>query len=296
MSKVLFATDCVKAAKQILSAREKWGLQEGPLVHWGGGQRKAISVEFETAIKECCDSTSDAGKEVEEKAKRLVLAFDDVAKFFRKWIQDASMQQPTAPPGGSDELVRAIDRLEQALHVPDLPLPPSIAQLKVQKVSDSQIAIIYGWRDEHGFGDSRKVREELAKPGTHFNPKTWVHPSFASQQADIDRFWQAREPRPRLFDVVVTQQPAKEQIIPSVDELIKLRAPIAQIVRLHGLTEDQVREEARKRDVDLEERFIRPGNAKVAHHERMAELDGIEDEVRQMRTEARKSKEAATAE
>lgn len=288
---ILRLIECINAAKSIVSARRKWLEQDGPNVVWQGHLCKTISAELDAAIRNGCDLVADDGKEIEEKAKALLLIFDDLSASFLKWLQDASVQLPSAPPMGSDVLVRTLDRLEQQLQVKDLPLPPPVAELDKRRVTANQIANIYGWKLEDGSPDTQKVYDELAKPGTHFDPKTWVHPAVASQQAEVDRLWQNRSPRTKCFSLTAEQSTKQPGQIPSVEELIDLRAPIAQIVRLHGLTEEQVRAEAAKRNIDLEARYIQPANPDVAHHERMDDLDQIEESV--MQSPAKKQKTVA---
>ncbi|QDV26341.1 hypothetical protein [Aureliella helgolandensis] len=252
--------NAINAAKKILVARQAWNEQDGPNIFWQGAQSKQISEAFDEAIRTACDSTADADSEVEDSARALLLCLDDVAYSHQKWLQDASMGLPTAPPRGSDQLHRVLDRLAEQVKQSSLPLPPPIEQLQKQKVSPNQIALIYGWKLEDGSPDAQKVFEEISKPGTHFKPKTWVHPAVKSIQAETDRRWTVREPRSRLFLLHSDGRPAGAEPsnpqIPSLDELLDVRAPVEQIMRLHQMTEEDVLEAARVAGVDLQERYI----------------------------------------
>lgn len=264
--------DVLHAANRIVSARKAMDANPAPPVHWMGTTfENPITEEFDNAISAACDATADAGMEVEPKARALMLILDDIAAARIKWLQDGSMHLPTAPPTGSEQLRNNLDRLEAQLKIPDLPLPPPIAHLQKVHASPNQIAITYGWRTEDGSPDVNKVFEEVEKPGTHFNPKKWVHPALRRQQEETDKLWANRIPRERQSSHVASQsegEPTKSRV-PSLDELIQVKAPVEQIMRLHKMTEQEVLEAAELAGVDLRERYIQPANATVAHHERM---------------------------
>jgi len=268
--------DILNAARKIVAARQRWNQQDGPNIQWGGGMTKQVSEDLDMTIRTACDSTADEGDEIEAKARGLQLSIDDVAYSHQKWLQDASMGLPTAPPRGSDQLHRVIDRLEEQLKSSDLPSPPPIAQLIAQKVSPNQIAIIYGWKTVDGSPDAQKVFEEMEKPGTHYKESKWVHPANKAIERETEQRWAARSPRSRLFGLqangvsIGDEESAKPQI-PSLDQLLEVKAPVEQIMRLHSMTEEEVLEAAAIQGVDLKVREIKPANATVAHHERMAE-------------------------
>ncbi len=74
-----------------------------------------------------------------------MLAIDELNEAYMDWVKAASMSHPEAPPRGSDSLWRAWDSVKQAFEIRKLPHPPTVKTLKdVQRVSDNQIAIIYG--------------------------------------------------------------------------------------------------------------------------------------------------------
>jgi hypothetical protein len=81
--------------------------------------------------------------------------------------------------------------------------------------------------------DVAKVDEEAAKPGTHYNADTWVHPALRQRVAAVSAAWATREPRSAEYapDSFGKTEP------PSLEELVRLRAPAAQIANLHGIEE-----------------------------------------------------------
>jgi hypothetical protein len=270
-SGVLKAIDVMIVARTLMAAYKQWTEQDGPLRIWNGVSTKCISEDLHNHITEACNATADKGLQVEPAARGMLLVFDDLEYFFTKWIQDASMQLVTAPPEGSSELRNCFDRIAEILRVQSLPHPRPIKQLVAEKVSPAQIAIIYGWKNpEDNSPDTAKVHEEIEAPGTHYNAKDWVHPALRVIQAEIDREWATREPRARSFDNQTEAKPVAP-VIPSLDALFEAKAPKAQIMRLHKLSEEEVEFEAAERGLTLvEERFIMPANAAVAHQERMA--------------------------
>lgn len=262
--------DVLNAARKLAAAYRQWNEQDGPIRLWNGGPTKCLSEELDSIIRETCDATADHNCEVDPRARGLLLVFDDIAYYFLKWIQDASMQLVTAPPRGSSELHTSLQRLEEQLKSLNLPRPQPIGQLVAGKVSPNQIAIIYGWKAEDGSPDTTKVHEEIEKPGTHYNPESWQHPALRVIQAEIDRNWQNREPRGRSFAAMEPTAPTAVAI-PTLDELFAAKAPVAQIMRLHKMAQEEVEFEASERGMSLvEDRFIMPANTAVAHQELIA--------------------------
>lgn len=263
-------TDALNAAKALLNAYQAWQSQEGPHVPYDGAMVKGISERLDRVIRQACDNTADCGDPVDEKARPFVLIFDDLAVAFLKWIQDASMQLPTAPPRGSTDLHNAIDRMAKLFESHNYPKPVPLKQLlEIQMVSPRQVAIIYGWKLPDGSPDVTKVFEEQASPGTHYNSETWVHPARKAIEAEFTKEWAQREPRSVMFRQL-DEKPSSKPNVPTLDELFAANAPKAQIMRLHRLSEEEIEIIAQERGLSLVgERFIIPANETVAHQERM---------------------------
>jgi hypothetical protein len=242
---------CLNAARSLINAYDEWHQADGPHAGWRGMTVKAISQKLHVAIQNACDATADTGYSVEGAARKYVLIFDDLAAAFTRWIQEASLNQDTAPPRGNSEIHTAIERLKAAMKTNSLPKPDPIEQLiNLQRVSPQQVAMIYGWKLEDGSGDTQKVFEELNKPGTHFNPETWVHPALKAEQAETDLHWANREfPRGKLFggtdtpeEEAVKNEERLDGLMQSgqVDEMFKAGASVAQMLRYLRVEEDML--------------------------------------------------------
>jgi hypothetical protein len=231
---VIKLLDVVGVAKRVVAAYHEWGAQDGPNVPWRGATVKALSQKLHMTIAEACDSVADFGKEVEPAARKLILAFDELAESFTDWLQAASMNLDTAPPRGSVSLHNALQRLEIAIQPSKYQKPDPIKQLlDVQRVSPHQIAKIYGWKLEDGSGDVAKVFEEYATPGTHYNAETWVHPADVAVQAEVEERWVGREPRVVRFRAVETEasESQQQEFNPAtLDEYLANGATIKQMV------------------------------------------------------------------
>lgn len=273
------ASDIYRAFQKLLAAVQDWDQADGPHVPWQGQVTKGISQRLDEAFRVFLDATADFGKQPEPKAYGPLLAVDQLATAYLEFVRAASMGHDTAPPRGSDALWRAWDSVVLAFAVPKQQRPPAIKELiEHQKAAPSQIALIYGWTTEDGEPDLTKVQEEYQAPGTHFDPETWVAPAFVKRQAIFDREWKARTPRKPEFDGAAIDEAAekpKKPPVPSLDELIAAKAPAGQIAMLHGISVDEAADLLADAGV-VNERFIQPANATVAHQERMAELDAQE--------------------
>jgi hypothetical protein len=118
--------------------------------------------------------------------------------------------------------------------------PESVATLRRQKVSDSQIANhIYGWRGEGPFLDHGRVMPELIdkeerEPGSVV-PADWVHPTELQRLRDyhiaVDH---------RLASLSkLAEEPQKPR--ETVEGMLREGANIEQICKCCGVTEEQVR-------------------------------------------------------
>ncbi len=263
------------------SAVQAWEAQDGPNVNWQGSMMKAFSDQLERAFCFFLDQTADEGRKVDPDAYGPMLAIDELNDAYMSWVKAASMSHPEASPRGSDALWRAWESVKQSFEIRKLPHPPTVKTLKdIQRVSDNQIAIIYGWYTSEGEPDLMKVEEEYREPGTHYKKESWVHPSLASRNARLAAEWKAHAPRPVYFEVETAEpQEFQKPAPPSLEYLIEQGAPAGQIARLHGISEDEalaMLEAAGK----LEAPEIVPANRVVAHEQRMAELDRQEAGLR----------------
>jgi hypothetical protein len=227
------------AWKRLGEVLKAWEDSDGPTING----RKAISQQLSDAIEDAINTTADEEIKgdsvivhpVAEDSFEAALLFDQLATAYRDFKRRAcaALSLQEIEVDGDQALWRAVYGLrEWAITKYNYQPPSPIPVLRSQGVGDEQIARIYGWMDEDGEPDFAKVLEEESKPGTHYNPKTWVHPAkrkrIEAARAAVD----ARSPRGREY---VRDSEYQKTTPPSVEELIKLGAPAPQIAALHGL-------------------------------------------------------------
>jgi hypothetical protein len=265
----------------------RWRMADGPNVGWQGATVKAISSELDTAIRMLCDASADTiggiTRDADNAIRRQLIALDQLAYAYRKFIQDASFESPTAPPSGSDSLWNAWEAVDRAFsssaEMAGLRPPAPIAHLiEVEKVSPVQVARIYGWLDENGDPDTNKVFEEMEKPGAHFDPAKWVHPAIRSSTKLVEAQWSAREPRGPFFHVIENiereiEHRANASKVPSIEELVAVGAPAVQIARLHKIDVAEAESLLFAAGKGPKREILHPANDAVAHQLRMEELD-----------------------
>lgn len=238
-----------KNVEQLLDKAQKairaWESSDGPNAHWNGEVVKGISPAMDVAFRNLIDGTADQGKEVEDGAKALVVAMDEFALKYARWLRAVAVQAAT--PRGSAELWEAWSRVLVAAEPPRNELPRSIKFLiDTANAPRSQIARMYGWfidgdtPDSPKVPDEVKVQEEYENPGTHFDAKEWKSPSYLAHWNAVQTLWNERQgPRKILFPDMaeeganVNADAAPKP--PSLDEMVNLGAPAAQIARVHGM-------------------------------------------------------------
>lgn len=240
-----------------------WQASDSPFVQWRGRTRKAISDLLIQAFHGLFDlvGTDDVAND----AKNIILKIDAMEDALADWAQACDLTPEDADPKGSTALWAAWTEVLDALKQQRPRKPEDIATLVEQKVSDRQIALIYGWRDEAGEPDLAKVREEKAKPGTHYDPTQWVHPAEVKIQAAIDQAWAERQQR--IDDKVVSRH--MPMVAPeSIEELIQQRVPSKQIAKMKRVDIEEVRAVAARIGVPLDGQFVR----RVSAVDRLADI------------------------
>lgn len=120
----------------------------------------------------------------------------------------------------------------------------SVAELDRQKVTHAQIARIYGWTDARGNPDTRKVEEELAKPGTHVTAD-FVPPHQRRREEEAARKESAlrrlRESGRRKVEILT--EPCPEPL----EDLVAQGVSLEQIARMMKKTTTWVLTECRRR-------------------------------------------------
>lgn len=226
------------------------------IVHWRGNDRRAVSVEIESAANELFELVNQADEEFENShdCHALVLAIDDFDDAFCKWAEACQRTPDRTDPGGGPEVWEPYNRMLAAREQRAYARPEPIGALLAQKVSHQQIAKIYGWRDPSGAPDLVKVQEEITSPGTHFKADKWVHPALRRIIADVADRWAKREAKQqRPGRKPSAPEPKVQREAPeSLDELIYGGVNVLQIAKMKRITPDQVRERAADLGVPLD--------------------------------------------
>lgn len=236
----------------------RWRSMDEPRVPFQGKSCKAVSDPVVEAINEVAQIAGTPNSNVEDSARRVVLAIDEFADHLNQWYTDLSFGPDHAPPDGSSLMWQAWDAVVAAC-VPRRSRPPeSMDDLTRSNTSLAQIAKIYGWKNEDGSPDIQKVVEEQNKPGTHYDPETWVHPADRNLQASADEQWKRRQPREHLGQPVASRT---GHVAPEpLDELIQTVDNAKQIARMKGITVEEVEARAAELGVAIDGKFRKPSN------------------------------------
>lgn len=272
MSEKIEANLLFREFQKVETAIAEWQSGEGPNRIYNGHQVKAISAKLDNALRYFCNYAADQGKEVDPKAYIPICRIDSFAKAYEKFIRDAVVE--VASPSGTDAVWTAWDHVRQAFIMTRSGKPRAIKHLiEVDKAPEWQIAAIYGFVNEAGEPDVIKVSEEYEKPGTHYNPDTWISPADVKKQKLADEEWAGRKStREANFDLDPEFDPDPKPLgktpVRSLSELVKLNAPAAQIARLHGISVEEAEDLLREAGQG-EKRELVPAHPDVAFQEQM---------------------------
>lgn len=250
---------------------ERWETAiDAPQVTWRGMAVKAVSEAVANSLEALFDKleTSD----IATGAHPIVLAVDEFNDRYTEWAEMSELSPEMASPKGSPEMWAAWGDVLRSL--PERPVRrlESITQLDLEKVSDRQIAMIYGWRLVDGSADVNKVREERAEPGTHYKASEWVDPQYAKDDAEVAAKWAVRSMRVQS----VAMQAEAKMSPESLDDLIRQDVPSKQIARMLNIDVDTVRERARQLNIPLDGQFV----PSVSPHDKMQDVRDADNEKR----------------
>lgn len=245
MARVLTPTHCLNEFKLLFAAVTEWenDNRQEIFVQWSQNMIKGFTLKLEKAFERFFDETADFGNTVLADSRLMIIAIDSLFAEYGKFKKGIAEESPSCSPSGTDGLWRAYlavrETFKQAVPL-SKPLP--IKQMMNDGVSLNQIATIYGWFDENGAPDVLKVTEEMETPGTHYNPKTWVHPALAKRQERIDKEWAERmenvKPREKIFEVN-QPKPKVDWQVPSIAVMVQAGAPAEQIANVHKITVEE---------------------------------------------------------
>lgn len=222
----------------------KWEASDGPTEHWIGGPTKAISEEVEEWIDILCGFC--AVTDAEDDAKAIMLALDAFATEWNAFLDAREISRDAVRPSGTPELWGRLRDLRAAFTPRPRKLPEPIRDLMEMETPtpDKQICLMYGFIAPDGSPDFIKLQEEKRKPGTHFDADTWVHPSEARRQAEIDAKWAARTPP---AESITKAAPKPRKIAhESIEELFAQGVDVQQIADMKDMLPEEVEAYARQ--------------------------------------------------
>jgi hypothetical protein len=205
-------------------------------------------------------------------AHAIVLAIDAFNDRYDEWAELSELSPEMSSPKGSPEMWAAWGDVMRSL--PERPAKrlETIAQLDLEKVSDRQIALMYGWKQADGSPDVNKVREERAAPGTHYNAAEWVNPQYAKEDAEIAAKWSERAIRITSVESIAEAKMAPE----TLDDLIRQDVPSKQIAMMLKIDIEEVKARARALNFPLDGQFV----PSVSPHDRMQDIRDADVEKR----------------
>ena len=272
MTSVITSAICASQFAKFKRAVDEWNEDSTKDfdVAYNGGTVKAFSRDLEDAVESFLNATADSGKKVADDAKEVIMEIDRLCKAYEEFKILASEESPLAPPYGSDDFWAAYRNvLELFSNRPNYSKPQAISSLVNQKVGQLQIATIYGWFLPNGAPDVEKVTEEIAQPGTHYNPETWQHPAKAIKQRTVDAEWKKRTAvRESVFDSKASDEKLAQFTPPSLAEMVSLGAPAKQIANVHKISVEDAEQLLIEAGTEPKREIV-PANAQVARLERL---------------------------
>jgi hypothetical protein len=276
--------------RKLESLHKQWETDAAtPTVEHDRQEVRAVSQKLDTEWSNLHDYV--AGGDIEPEAYELVMALDE-------WIDevDAFRDAYDANPGGTRELWEAWQTV--LLHARSKPRPQMLESIsllaRVQKVSPSQIAQIYGWKDAYGQPDINRVLDALQN---NDDPPT-VSPVYLAKRKKIDDAWERRQNRQRQTATEPVKQTKAVSVAPeSIETLLEQNVPSKQIARMKNIDQQTVIDYARELGVIVDGQTpppaLTPDQALSAIRE--AENERLQ-EARKLTAEKQKAAETREAE
>jgi hypothetical protein len=241
---------------EVDSIVEAWRESESPdLVKlYRGKPAKCISAEVFDALENLSQPGGELSEKFHAEARQIGLA---ITNFANEWVRFTDLARADADvnPAGDSQLWSTYETIRSATKKLSFKLPEPIDQLlNREKVPAPQVALIYGFLHADGTPDVNMVQAELEKPGTHFDPKTWVHPSQKSHDAEIARAWAKRSPANLPLSSYAAAEASAPEVAPEpLDMLIQQRVPVEQIATMKQIPVEEVEARARELGVILQD-------------------------------------------
>lgn len=260
LSEVLLSVDDVEKCRIAWSAVEPAaidGLPAGAVVDpelFDSAGIRYVSAELVSLVNELV-SLCSAAIEADPEAFRLILAVDDFARAWVDWAaavaRSTSGQYDWRSRPDAASCWDSWGRVMEATIPRTYRLAESIDVLtKEENISHNQIASIYGWTRADGSADIDKVLEEIAAPGKHYRPATWISPEVGRHAAADLANWRSRsvvtlDPRHFASDPRERASAAAAPVVPPIAP-----EPIHELLAMDGMTVEQV---ARMKQLTVEE-------------------------------------------
>jgi hypothetical protein len=243
---ILVAIEKLEAAVQAWEA----SADDGLLVHYRGRMVKQLSQSIEQAameLFELCDTPA-----VSRDAWPLVLAIDVFDEELEKFADRYSVAPDATEPNGPSSLWAAYGNLIKAKTPPRVHKIEPIAQLLAENVDRRIIAKIYGWRRSDGTPDLDKLQEEISNPGTHYDPKTFVHPIDKRFWEEVEQKWLARVAAFEASEKDSRRAKPATEAPESLDDLIIQGVNAKQISKMKHVPVDEVQARAAELGIALD--------------------------------------------
>ncbi len=242
MARVITPSHCHHQFKYLSDAIAEWenDNRQDILVPWSQGMVKGFTSKLEAAFERFFDETADFENTVVPDARSMIIWIDTLFAEYSKFKRGIAEESPSCSPSGTDGLWRAFLNVKEVFkQIAPLSRPLPVSRMIADSVSLNQIATIYGWLNEDGSPDCLKVTEEIEKPGTHYDPKKWIHPALAKRQELINKEWAIRvqtvEPRKKMFEPIQSKSKS-DWVPPSIAVMVLAGAPPEQISNVHGIS------------------------------------------------------------
>ncbi|MFG0261015.1 MAG: helix-turn-helix domain-containing protein [Novipirellula sp. JB048] len=254
----LTRTEALGVIERLNHTLDDWDASEGPNTNWRGSVVKQMSRAVEAALDRLCSLSSRT--DVDEDAREIVMAIDDVAIEFSAWAEAIDIAPDTVHPSGTPQLRTSLRALRNACVEPQRVLPEAIRDLMGIGTSDDQICKMYGFLTADGDPDLKMLAEEKNKPGTHFDPDSWEPPHFARRRREINDRWKSRtaiEYQP----VSEIHSPKERYVDPTpIEDLIHQDVGAEQIARMKNVSVEEVEQYAAKHKLPLNGRVVKPAD------------------------------------
>jgi hypothetical protein len=229
---MLTRQQAVEAVERLRTAIQDWEGGDAPTAMHRGKAYKKFTTPVVEVMGEVCGLflTTD----IDRDAWELAMAVDGFRDESNRFFESQKVAEEAVRPNGTDEMWEAFRDVIRKLSASPRKLPGGIRQLQRDGSNAITIAKKYGWYTKDGKPDLQRVSEEDNDPGTHYDPKTFVHPSEAAGVARLQKLWDAR--CQRLGELLHKEVSAPARVARTPDP-----RPLEELIRSNpGITDKQI--------------------------------------------------------